>query len=190
MQDKLEKFVRENRKEFDSESPNENLWEKISPRISRIEKKKKFDFSFYLKIAAMLVIGIGLGYYFFPKQNISTTEVADVKLFYPPQFAEMESNFQIALNTQLTQIRNEPILNGDTSYFSAYVNQLKELDDRNEFYKKELLKNGYSENIIQEMIEYYQLKLNVLRKLQKEITKINNRIKNQNNENKPAYLQI
>jgi hypothetical protein len=62
MKDKLEKFIDQNRHEFDHLEPSEGLWDKIQENLEEPEIKsvrKKNNFALYaLRAAAVLVFGL------------------------------------------------------------------------------------------------------------------------------------
>lgn len=65
MSDNLEKFMRSNRREFDSESPSGSVWEKIEVTIPK-EKAKRFTLrDIYKWSAAAAIVFIALTSVFF-----------------------------------------------------------------------------------------------------------------------------
>jgi hypothetical protein len=79
----------------------------------------------------------------------------------------------------------------DYSYlFKDFMVQLDLIDKQYDIYKRELEKHGYNEEVIQQVIYNYQLKLSVLHSLQSEIAKINNLPKKEENENKKIRLTL
>ena len=58
-QDRLEKFVNENRHEFDRLEPSDRIWEAISGQLNEAPKYKKGKFA-WMKIAAVLVLALAI----------------------------------------------------------------------------------------------------------------------------------
>ena len=58
-QDRLEKFVNENRHEFDQLEPSDRIWEAISGQLNEEPKHKKGKFA-WMKIAAVLVLALAI----------------------------------------------------------------------------------------------------------------------------------
>ena len=57
--DRLEKFVNENRNEFDRLEPSDQIWEAISGQLNEAPKHKKGKFA-WMKIAAVLVLALAI----------------------------------------------------------------------------------------------------------------------------------
>jgi hypothetical protein len=74
--------------------------------------------------------------------------------------------------------------------FNDFTQQLQIIDKQYDIYKAQVEQHGYSEEIIQQIIYNYQLKLSVLHMLQSEINKINNLSKHEKHEYKKIQLSI
>jgi len=57
--DRLEKFVNENRHEFDQLEPSDRMWEAISGQLNEEPKRKIGKFS-WMKIAAVLILALAI----------------------------------------------------------------------------------------------------------------------------------
>jgi hypothetical protein len=57
--DRLEKFVNENRHEFDQLEPSDRMWEAISGQLNKEPKRKIGKFS-WMKIAAVLILALAI----------------------------------------------------------------------------------------------------------------------------------
>ncbi|SEA95460.1 hypothetical protein [Pedobacter hartonius] len=60
MNTKIEDFIKENKKEFDTDRPSANLWDKIEQELVKKNKKKKFDIRLWMSIAASVIVLLGL----------------------------------------------------------------------------------------------------------------------------------
>lgn len=67
MQDKLEKFVRENKEEFDSLSPNEAIWEGIKDKMD--SSSKQHSRMMFWRAAAIILFAFSLGLMFYVNKN-------------------------------------------------------------------------------------------------------------------------
>ena len=68
MQDKLEKFIKDNRQLLDDKAPDKNVWSKIEQEIDRGNKKKPVDLTFLWKAAAVFFLGVS-AYLFYQLNN-------------------------------------------------------------------------------------------------------------------------
>ena len=61
MSNKLEGFVKDNKKEFEVKGPSNQLWAKIEAELDKKqEPKKSIKLYQWMSIAAMLIISIGI----------------------------------------------------------------------------------------------------------------------------------
>jgi hypothetical protein len=67
---------------------------------------------------------------------------------------------------------------GESSdYFTDFKIQINQLEKDEKSIKAEIVKRGMSDQLLNQLINIYQIKLNTLKQLQLEMNKINNRIK-------------
>jgi len=88
-----------------------------------------------------------------------------------------ENNYTQLVNLQLNSIRCTPVYAETQGYFSEFKTSLKQMDADEANIRTSIKANGLNEQLLQQLINIYQEKLNVLKSLQQEINKINNRIK-------------
>lgn len=164
MKDKLEKFVEQNRQEFDSYEPPVHAWESIESKLS-LNPKKKYSF---LKISARIaaVVAISLASYFAHDliDYVKTDEFSAVEkiLDYTksPDLIEAESYYSGLIDNKMAEIKlvaeKDPELQQEVNF------EMKELDDVFEELKHDLNDNIENEEIVSAMIQNYRLKLEVL----------------------------
>lgn len=67
---------------------------------------------------------------------------------------------------------------GESSdYFTDFKIQINQLEKDEKSIKAEIVKRGLSDQLLNQLMNIYQIKLNTLKQLQLEMNKINNRIK-------------
>ncbi|MAT55109.1 MAG: hypothetical protein CMN32_11560 [Saprospirales bacterium] len=155
MMDKLEKFIHENRQQFDSEVPDLSIWsniqekldEKPAPRVRWIRRLRVAA-----AVLALLFAGGAMGVYWSSSQN-NVTALADVS----PEYAEMQQYYDQQIQSKLAQLASY-------NQADAVVTDIDELD---EIYRElqEELKNtpaGNREQVVQAMIENYKAKIDIL----------------------------
>jgi hypothetical protein len=102
----------------------------------------------------------------------------------------MEKEFQEAIYYQANQVENQKIPRSSKSDFKLLTNELEELDKQYKLYTELIGRVGYNEDLGMKVIEYFSLKLELLRKIQLEIIKVNNFEKSNNDENNKINLHI
>ena len=110
MSNKLKKFIWDNRKAFDNETPADKVWENIEASFSP-KKKKKFIltpvYKWSMAAAAMLIIATGF-YFFANKKPGETTVVAksepDINKL-APEYASQMNQFVKMIDTKQEELK-------------------------------------------------------------------------------------
>ena len=94
MSTKLEDFIRNNKREFDTERPSMGLWDKIEAELDKKEKQKKkrkvtFNIQLWAGIAASLIVVLGVTLLYVIPGKRSRLSVADVN----PVYAQKQVKF-------------------------------------------------------------------------------------------------
>ena len=89
-------------------------------------------------------------------------------------FGEMQKTFAIIINMQLNKIKSTPLYTEDVNYFSVFKKEFQDLNIEEQGVKQELIQNGLNDIQIEKLINVYQQKIILLKRLQNEITKMNN----------------
>jgi hypothetical protein len=93
---------------------------------------------------------------------------------------EMSRGFEGVINTQLKTIRATPFYAANENYFAIFKKQLTEIEQMEKQAKAELAKTATENMNLEGLINIYQLKIQLLKQLQFEIDKMNNRAKQAN----------
>ncbi len=187
--DKLEKFIIDNRDEFDELIPDPMLWDKVETR-----KPKTVQLNWKtigLRVAAVVVIFIS-SYYFhdfvqnrnarqnvaakeagFEGQNSIYQELVEAEFYYTSQIAETrEAVFYLTSNNH--SLRND-------------INtELLDLDKVFQELKNDLNDNADNEEVIVAMIQNYRLKLEILKDILHQLKSTDD--KNNNDEAKQISI--
>jgi len=152
--DKLEKYIEENRSAFDDREAPSLLWDAIEREI-KPPPTRMYSLRFIMSIAASAVIliglGLGMGMY------MSQPNLEDRLLAAHPDYLEAEQHYQHQINVKLNEVKSLGV--------DQYVTpDLSELDAVYQELKNELLNSGVKndEVIVEAMIEHYKSKLGVL----------------------------
>ncbi|MBN8878270.1 MAG: hypothetical protein J0I32_12035 [Sphingobacteriales bacterium] len=108
-------------------------------------------------------------------------------------FEGIEASYATMLDIQLERLRTQPIYAEDPAYFHLFKKQFADLARDEEQVKRQLKLNPYDETLLEELITIYQRKIAVLKQLQFEINKMNNKVKQSNAGlllQKPSYITL
>ena len=109
-------------------------------------------------------------------------------------FNDMDKSYATMVSLQLEKVKGTPIYAEDAGYFHVFKKEFQDLTNDEKMLKEETKKNGINDDIINRMINIYQEKISLLKQLQFEINKMNNRMKNTNPEDQkkqsPTYINL
>jgi hypothetical protein len=104
-------------------------------------------------------------------------------------FSQLEKSYASVVNIQLDKVKNTPVYGENASYFSFFQKQLADLGEDERKVKLEIKKHGIHNEQIESMINIYQQNINLLKQLQSEISKTNNKVKKNNSDTeKPTFI--
>ncbi len=163
----LEKFILENRADFDADVPSLNVWANLDRHLDHQRPTMRLVWMKRLRAAAavlvLLMAGGAVGAYL-TNQSKSVESLADVS----PEHAEMERYFSSQVQEKLAKLasyKQDGVVKAD----------IKELDESYEQLRQELqdAPEGAEEKIIQAMIETYQTKINILEQVLEKVESVN-----------------
>ena len=163
----LEKFILENRADFDTEVPRLDVWAKLDRQLDRQRPAVRVVWMKRLRAAAailVLLLAGGAAGAYLTNQNKSVDSLADVS----PEHAEMERYFSSQVEEKMAKLasyKQDGVVKAD----------IKELDETYEQLRQELQEApvGAEEMIIQAMIETYQTKINILEQVLEKVESVN-----------------
>lgn len=173
--DRLEKFIVENRTEFDKAVPSLKVWAAIDRELES-PRKVRFRLMYTLRIAAAVAVllfvgGLG-GVYFFQQDqpSISLAEIA-------PEYGELEQFYNVQVNERLNELATY-------RQVDAVASDLRQLDQILNDLRKELqdAPAGSEEQIVQAMIKNYKIKLEILERVLEKVQSTNQETLKINND--------
>ncbi|CAM1346890.1 hypothetical protein [Tenacibaculum crassostreae] len=155
MEDKLHQFFKDN--DFDVFEPHQGHLNRFQRKLENPKKSKNPSF-FWMSIAASVVLV--LGFYLGSYQQQQTYGLADVS----PKMAEAQNFFVTTINQELKEVEQFRNLETETIIEDS-LNEIEELEDQYKSLEKDLAKRENKHQIVREMIQNYQQRLDVLEKL-------------------------
>jgi hypothetical protein len=163
----LEKFIQQNRADFDCRVPSLDVWANLDQHLDRQQPSGRVVWMRRLRVAAAVLVLLTAGgaagaYLFHPNKSVDS--LADVS----PEHAEMERYLSSQVDVKLAKLasyKQDGIVKAD----------IKELDETYEELRRELenAPEGAEEKIVQAMIETYQTKINILEQVLEKVEKVN-----------------
>jgi hypothetical protein len=163
MNNKLEGFVKENKKAFEAKGPSDQLWNRIEAELDKKSKKKSIKLYQWLSVAALLVVSLGI---YFTQTN-SEIAVVDVSPDYGKKEVHFASLIEEKRDSLATYSKDNPDL------FKKFVGDLKKLDENYQGLKKELQTSPNPEAVVSEMIKNLEIQANILSQQLSIINQVN-----------------
>lgn len=161
--ERLEKFVIQHQAEFDAEVPSLKVWANIDKQLEQKAAKHRPLWKI-ARIAAAVVILLGIGSVIGANLTQNTSESASTLAEVAPEYAELESYYQNQINHKIQQL---------ASYqHDGYVQEdLRQLDEVFSELRQELeiAPRGAEEQIIKMMIKNYETKVSILERVLEKI---------------------
>jgi hypothetical protein len=89
----------------------------------------------------------------------------------------IDKSYSSLIDFQLKKLRATPLYAENGSYFSFYVEQFKQMDQDEQSVRNDIKRYGLTNEFLEQLINVYQQKLNVLKNLETEINKMNNKVR-------------
>lgn len=177
MKDKLERFIRDNREDFDTEEPRPDLWNKIEQGITVPEQKPEneaprrlnslarsgnplfrrspFDWRIAASIAVLLLAGTLL----YLNQRYGVTQQPEV-VAVSPMYAKEFATYTQLIDDKRTELKqmteSNPVL------YQQFATDLDRLENSYQTLRADLPENPNQEVLIQAMIQNLQLQIDLL----------------------------
>lgn len=167
---------------------------------SALPQKSRSNSFFFMKIAAIFLVALAIGFFYFSNSNNSGTDTQIVDTpeeenvdqilnesqfqlsDISPEFKQIESYYLAGINMELAKLE---VNNDNKALIDAFMLQMEELDKEYQRLNTELQETGPNEQTIEAMIANLQLRMDLLRKLKSKLNEIKNS-KNKSYENLQA----
>ncbi len=186
MSTKFEKYLKENRRVFDVEYPDdEAIWRRMEenrPEQNRSKKGRSIRISAkFQRIAASVIIVIALSYIAidlsigisFNNNNSSLSQINS-------QYGEIEQNYMQVVKYKKEEINNTSI--PDNDIIRSILGELKQLDKLYSETQEDLQKLGDNERVVNTIFNIYERKIELLERIIVETNKYDNYEKNNKSE--------
>jgi len=97
------------------------------------------------------------------------------------QIRSIDSQFRQVINIQKNIINQTPLFAESPAFFKDFISSYQQMENDEKTVKKDIIKIGLSSDLLEQLINVNQQKLNLLKQLQTEINKTNNKYKQNRN---------
>lgn len=101
---------------------------------------------------------------------------------YYLQVRNVDSQFSRIIKLQKNLISNTPVYTESPEYFKEFTTSYRQMEADEKQVKKDIVTNGFTDDLLEQLININQQKLNLLKLLQSEINKTNIRFKQNRNQ--------
>lgn len=160
MKDRLEKFIIENRAEFDAREPDPSLWLKITPSPAKPVKTRRLVWLRYAAAVAVIFASFSAGIYY-----LTGGPSSQEKLYGEAyqQIVETEVYYSGMIDKKYNEL--QPYMADSPEIKSELDYDLEELDEIYLELKEDLKDNVGNTEVIDAMIQNYRMKVEILEDL-------------------------
>lgn len=177
MKKQLEEFVKENRQDFDHFEPPADLWKKIEAKLPA-EKGRTFSLGFVLRMAAILIMVMGVGFAFYLRKMSSEISIASIN----PKYAQQETRLVSLIETQRKEVKQYTAAYPDMQ--KDFTAEMSKMDSVYQKLKADLPTSPNRERVVRAMIRSLQIQTQVLSQQLEVIEQYNEYRKKEQHENK------
>jgi hypothetical protein len=189
MSKRFEDFMHDNNEEFNEIEPSADLWGKIEAQLSFLEQEdqqpkkreaKTFSLGFVLKVAASVIIimGIGFGIYIQSQKGTKSVDLAAIN----PEYAQQQVHYASLVETKLTELKSAS--KNDPQLYKEFSAEIAKMDSTYKKLNNDLATSPNQERVLRAMIRNLQIQTEVLNQQLNVIEQFNQMKKEQNNETK------
>lgn len=163
---RIEDIIKKQRDLLDLENPPGDVWEGIKSEWKKEEKSTSYQ---WWKVAAIVFIStsIVLLLYSLSLQNQvnQLASLGDIS----SEYQAMESKYQQEIANLESVVNIEEVSESDD--FGWIIEEMKTLEEINELYRKDIGKAADQHQLVGALIDYYEKKIKLLKKLELEMNR-------------------
>lgn len=183
MSKRFEDFIKNNHDEFDEIEPSVDLWSKIEQQLILDEQPKKretktFSLGFVLKVAAsvIVVMGIGFGIYLQSQKGTKGVDLVAIN----PEYARQQVHYASLVETKLTELKSAA--KADPQLYQEFSAEIAKMDSTYKKLNNDLATSPNQETVLHAMIRNLQIQTELLNQQLNVLEQYNQMKKDQKNE--------
>jgi len=180
MSDRLENFIRNNRKTFDEQEPPIDLWKRIESGLAahqkrNAKKERVVKLSLLIKAAAVFIAVLTAGVILFQYNKKAAADISNIN----PQLARKQVYYTALIEEKRNEL--ERIGKEDPELYREFSSEIKKMDESYQKLKKNLPASPNQEATVKAMINNLQIQIEVLNQQLQVIEQVNQFKENQQN---------
>jgi hypothetical protein len=175
----LEKYIREHRIRFDSEQPPDGHFDRFRERLKE-KPVRRIRIRHVIQVAASIAVILASAFVII-NQSRNGNRTAETKI--PEALMEADLYYASQMDDRYEQIRNFVFENEEEK--TLLLNELEDLDAHHQQLMSDLQANPDDERVINALIRHYQLKLEVMDQIIRQLKQFKSE-KSENNEKEHA----
>lgn len=167
MNNKLEDFIRNNKKQFETEGPSDLLWNKITADLQKQKASKITRLYRWASIAALLIISVGM--YFGYRYKLASAEIvlADIN----PRYGQKATKFTNLIEEKRDSLQIFAAI--DPELYQKFTADLLVLEQDYQELKKQLQNSPNRALVVKAMIKNLETQLQVITQQLNVINQVN-----------------
>lgn len=166
MSKRLEDFIRANREEFDDIEPRADLWDRIEKQMPatvvqmKVEKRqaKTFSLGFVLRVAAIIIVVMGIGFTFYLRST-KTTNGVDLAAINP-EYAKQQAQYVSLIEDKRSELKE--LTKTDPQLYREFSTEIDKMEASYKKLKTDLATSPNQERVLRAMIRNLQIQAEVL----------------------------
>lgn len=185
MSKRLEDFVRDNREAFDELEPSADLWANIEKHLPRQfsdqpkREAKTFSLGFVLRVAASVVIVMGIGFAIYLHKTGGKKQAVDLAAINPV-YAEQQVHYSSLIESKRSKLKS--IAKSDPVLYKKFSDEIARMDSTYKKLNSQLPTSPNQELVLRAMIHNLEIQAMVLNQQLKVIEQFNEMKNEQNND--------
>jgi hypothetical protein len=163
MEEKIESFIRNNRKEFDLYDPPAAVWEKIGMQLDKQQinaanskKRSRSRINLMIKMAASIILAVAAALWAYQYQYKQLSELSSID----PELARQQVQYAALIEVKRSELKQ--IEKEDPRLYSEFSAEMRKMEESYQKLKKDLPGSPNQEETVRAMIRNLQIQIEVL----------------------------
>lgn len=156
MNKEIEDFIKENKKEFDTDRPSASLWDRIEKELDEKKPKKKFNIQLWMSIAASAFVLMAITFFFVNPVRKHKMSIADVN----PAYANRQVKFASMIEKKRDSL--EIFAEANPELYHKFSADLQNLNLAYDGLRKQLPSSPNQQIIVKAMVKNLEMQLQLL----------------------------
>lgn len=153
---KLEDFIKENKKAFDTDQPSSKLWDRLDQQLDEQQQKKTINLPLWSGIAASLVVLLAIAFLYMKPADKKQVDLAEVN----PGYAKKELRFAGLIEEKRDSL--EIFAKSNPKLYDKFSADLQKLQATYDHLKKELPGSPNQQLVVKAMAKNLEIQLQVV----------------------------